>query len=98
MQAQIFGSSACCVSGSTIIGQGYTPVLDACRRLLQVGYPSSTPLDAYRGDTPCLHIRSVGEAAQLTIASNGYGRPVFAAMEKYSHSPVQRVSQAGRTS
>lgn len=81
LQAELFGSSACCVTGSTITGQGYTPVLEACRRLLQAGFPSSTPLQAYRGDTLCLRVGSIGEAAQLTVTSAHNGRPVFASQK-----------------
>ena len=44
-----------------------SPVLSLCRRLLDAGYASSTPLEAYRGDVLCLSIRSIGEAAGLRV-------------------------------
>jgi len=40
-------------------------------------YGSSIPLDAYRGATLCLKVRSIGEAAQLRMDSTPTGRPVF---------------------
>jgi hypothetical protein len=94
MEAQIFGSSACTVTGSTVTGSGYTPVLDACRRLLQAGHPSSASLTAYRGDTLCLHVRSIGQAAQLTVVSAGNGRPIFTAREGFTTSQGEFPGQA----
>jgi hypothetical protein len=50
-----------------------SPVLALCRTLVDAGYDRSTPLDAYRGDTLCLRIRSIGEAARLEINGGGNG-------------------------
>jgi len=51
-----------------------SPVLALCRKLIETGtYGSSIPLDAYRGKTLCLRVRSIGEAARLEID----GRPAF---------------------
>jgi len=36
-------------------------------------YGSSIPLDAYRGATLCLKVRSIGEGARLEISGNGVG-------------------------
>jgi hypothetical protein len=51
------------------------PVLALCGKLVESStYASSTPLNAYRGDTLCLKVRSIGEAAKLEIsASKGVG-------------------------
>ena len=47
------------------------PVLALCRKLVESStYSPSTPLDAYRGDTLCLKVRSIGEAAKLEISGN----------------------------
>jgi hypothetical protein len=35
--------------------------------------PSSIPLNAYRGDTLCLRVRSIGEAARLEVNGEGCG-------------------------
>jgi hypothetical protein len=51
-----------------------SPVLALCRKLIESGtYGSSIPLDAYRGATLCLRVRSIGEGARLEIAGNGVG-------------------------
>ena len=54
-----------------IIVQSPSPVLALCRKLA-LTHPSSIPLNAYRGDTLCLRVRSIGEAAKLDI--NGQTR------------------------
>jgi len=50
-----------------------SPVLALCRRLLEEGCASSTPLQAFRGDTLCLTVRSIGEAAGLQVKTGGTG-------------------------
>ena len=46
-------------------------VLALCRKLIESGtYGSSIPLDAYRGATLCLRLRSIGEVAQMNINGN----------------------------
>lgn len=44
-----------------------SPLLALCRKLVDADYDPSTPLEAYRGDTLCLRVRSIGEAAGLEI-------------------------------
>lgn len=44
-----------------------SPLLALCRTLVDAGHDPSTPLEAYRNDTLCLRIRSIGEAARLEI-------------------------------
>ena len=57
-----------------------TPVLALCRKLIESStYASSTPLDAYRGATLRLRVRSIGEAAQLQMGTTGSGSPRFRA-------------------
>jgi hypothetical protein len=55
-------------------GEG-PPRIRLCRRLIEVStYAPETPLTAYRGDTLCLKVRSIGEAAKLEISpSKGVG-------------------------
>jgi hypothetical protein len=50
-----------------------SPVLALCRRLLDEGCQSSAPLEAYRSDVLCLHVRSIGEAAALKVGGEGIG-------------------------
>jgi hypothetical protein len=60
-----------------IVARGYSPVLTLCRLLLEAGHDPSTPLEAWRGDTLCLHVRSIGEAARLCVEDDNIGRPRF---------------------
>jgi hypothetical protein len=46
-------------------------VLAMCRRLVEVGYDPATPLHAYRDDTLCLAVRSIGEGARLECQEGG---------------------------
>ena len=50
-----------------------SPVLALCRKLVDAGYHLTTPLEAYRGDTLCLKVRSIGEAAGLRVNTKGTG-------------------------
>ncbi len=52
-----------------------SPVLALCRKLIEVGYASSMPLQVYRGDILCLSIRSIGEAALLEVHGSHFMRP-----------------------
>jgi hypothetical protein len=55
-----------------------SPVLALCRKLIESGtYGSSAPLDAYRGDTLCLRVRSIGGAAELRTGVTPTGTPTF---------------------
>jgi hypothetical protein len=38
-----------------------------CRRLVEAGHDPATPMEVYRGQTLALHVRSIGEAAKLTV-------------------------------
>ena len=41
--------------------------------LIQAGHDPATPAEAWRGETLCLHIRSIGEAAELSISEPDAG-------------------------
>jgi hypothetical protein len=49
------------------------PVLSLCRRLIQAGHDPAEPAEAWRGETLCLHIRSIGEAAELSVSKPAGG-------------------------
>jgi hypothetical protein len=55
--AILTGSDAC-----TALGIAATGVIGLSRKLLAAGHGPSTPLDAYRGKTLCLRVRSIGQA------------------------------------
>ena len=73
--AELIGSDTCAALGLTV--KSGAPVLVLCRKLIEAGHDPDTPLEAYRGDTLCLRVRSIGEAARLRMDTDKTGRPVF---------------------
>jgi len=69
--ATLAGSNGCDAEGIT--AHGSAPVLGLCRELVAAGHNPDRPLHAYRGDMLALAVRSIGEGAQLRIASHGVG-------------------------
>jgi hypothetical protein len=74
IRAELFRSSICAVSGSTITAIATAPVLLACRQLVEAGYPSTAAMEVYRGDVVALRVRTIGEAANLEISDRGFTR------------------------
>jgi hypothetical protein len=68
---QLTGADTATACGLTV--RGNTPVLSLCRKLIDAGHDPDIPLQAFRGDTLCLKLRSIGEAARLRINSKGTG-------------------------
>ena len=64
--AELTGSDTCTVCGITV--RSSIPILALCRRLIKAGCDPATRLEAYRGGVLCLHVRSIGEGAQLRLA------------------------------
>jgi hypothetical protein len=50
-----------------------SPVLALCRRLVAEGCDPTSPLEAFRAGTLCLHIRAIGAAAKLRVNTAGTG-------------------------
>lgn len=50
-----------------------SPVLSLCRRLIAEGCDPVTPMQAFRGDTSCLTVRSLEVAAMLEVNSEANG-------------------------
>jgi hypothetical protein len=71
IRATLIGSNCCEALGIT--ERGYAPVLDLCRALVAAGHDPRRPLHAHRGNALALIIRSIGDAAQLRIATHGVG-------------------------
>jgi hypothetical protein len=53
--------------------KGDSIVCALCRRLVEAGHDPATPLEAYRGDSLALKVRSIGEAAGLTVRETEWG-------------------------
>jgi hypothetical protein len=75
IRAELTGSTLC--TGASVKGVTSSPVLAMCRKLIEAGHDPATPLHAYRGETLCLTVRSIGEGAALEIngAGTGFRRP-----------------------
>ena len=90
LRAELIGDTC---TAAEITGCGYVPVLALCRELITAGFSPEAPLEAWRGSISCLRIRSIGQAAKLTVRSAGNGCPVFAwkhSAEGAGASPVRK--------
>jgi hypothetical protein len=72
IRAELTGSNTCTAAGITVVD--HAPVLALCRALVAGGQDANRPLRAYRGDVFCLRVRSIGQAAQLTVEDDRHGR------------------------
>jgi hypothetical protein len=76
IRAELSGDRRCSAIGITATGNA--PVLALCRRLIEAGHDPAARLEAYRGTTLCLRVRSIGEGARLTVREGtSDGRPRF---------------------
>jgi hypothetical protein len=67
--AHLSGSDICEAEG--LMSRSSSPVLNLCRMLVAAGHDPSRPMDAFRGETLALHIRTIGEAAAFEVNSHG---------------------------
>jgi hypothetical protein len=93
IHAELSGADTCSASGITVKSE--SPVLAVCRKLIDAGHDPATPLEAYRGETLALHIRSIGQAAALRVDTSRTGRPVFRrARSMVAASPMRQTGEA----
>jgi hypothetical protein len=71
IRAELIADDSCSALGMRV--RGFAPVLALCRLLVEAGHDPATSLEAWRGDVPCLRIRSLGAAAALRIGTHGVG-------------------------
>jgi hypothetical protein len=71
--AELIGSSRCDAEG--LSARGYAPVFQLCRELVAAGFNPACSLEAWRGETLCLRVRSIGEGARLTVEDDSRGTP-----------------------
>jgi hypothetical protein len=95
IRATLMGSDRCEAAGISV--RGYAPVLQICRELIAAGFNPAAPLEAWRGQTLCLRVRSIGEAAQLTVADDRHGTPRLRRLQErpqgYAHSLACRANR-----
>ena len=73
IRATLIGSGRCEAEG--IVACGYAPVLALCRSLIEAGHDPERALHPYRSGVLALAVRSLGEAAELTVADDRHGTP-----------------------
>ncbi len=74
IRAELIGDTS---TAAGLTASGRAPVLSLTRLLIAAGHGPSAPLEAWRGDVLALRIRSVAEAAGLTVEDDRHGRPRF---------------------
>ena len=78
ISATLRGSEEC--EAANVIVTGHAPVLKLCRELIAQGVDPDTPMTVYRRGIVALRVRSIGEAARLTVKDDGNtGTPRFVA-------------------
>lgn len=80
----------CSALGITV--RSSSPVLALCRKCVYAGHDPATPLEAYRGDTLALRVKSIGRAAALEVASHGAG--FISAAKRRRGSLVSQIAEA----
>jgi hypothetical protein len=88
IRAELIGSDVCAASGTTV--QSSTPVIAMCRTLVDAGHDPESRLEAFRGTTLCLHIRSISAGAGLEVNARGTG---FIARRAVRTGPLARKTE-----
>jgi hypothetical protein len=89
VRIDLAGADTASALGLTV--QGRIPVLSLCRQLVAAGRDPAEPAEAYRGTTLALRIRSLGEAAGLTVVENQTLAPRFAKFRPFAPARVGRT-------
>jgi len=97
IRADFIGIYQATAAGIRVNGR-HAPILALCRALIDAGHDPATPLEAYRGTTLCLRVRSIGEGAKLTVVeTTSDGKPRFASFHAFPLNVLVRppVAQTG---
>jgi hypothetical protein len=94
IRADLLGDNTCTALG--IVAEANTPVLAMCRKLIAAGHGPTTRLEAYRGNVLCLWVRSLGEAARLTVKAMGNGTPGFTTENTARRATAPHIRQSRR--
>jgi hypothetical protein len=71
IRADIIAADQCETVGHKV--RAAAPVLALCRELVEAGHDPACQLHVYRNDVLALRVRSIGQAARLTIRGDGVG-------------------------
>jgi hypothetical protein len=77
IRAELIDSDTAIALGHAV--KAYTPV--PCRALVAAGHDPALRLEAYRNETHCLTVRSIGEGSRLEINARGNGFRVHRAAD-----------------
>ena len=88
IRAELTGTNHAEARGITV--RSLSPVLDLARKLVAAGYDPAMPLEAWRGSTLCLTVRSIREAARLRVTAAVNGPPIFTSMQGMAGAPRVR--------
>jgi hypothetical protein len=66
IRAELVGADECTIAAG-ITARGKTPILALCRKLIEGGCDPGRRLQAYRGATLCVTVRTIAEGARLTV-------------------------------
>jgi hypothetical protein len=91
IRAELTGTNCAEARGITV--RSPSPVLDLARKLVAAGYHPATPLEAWRGSTLCLTVRSVYEAARLRVTAAVNGPPIFTPAQDMAEGPPARQNE-----
>jgi hypothetical protein len=90
IRAELVGDDTCSALGLTV--RSPSPALSLCRKLVEAGYDPATPIEAFRGGTLALRVKSIGQAAGLQVNSAGTG--FTARSEPRRGSLVSQIAEA----
>jgi hypothetical protein len=88
IRATFTGSDRCDAEGLTVVG--YAPFCDLCRQMIDADFALSWPVQVYRGDTFCFAC-SIGEGAELIVADDDDGAPIFTAVTGLARKPIRKA-------
>ena len=90
VRAELHGTDS--ANALSITVRANAPVLELCRRLVAAGHDPASRLEAYRGETLCLLVRAIGEAAALEVNAKGTGFIPLRAVR--TASPIEKSHRA----
>ena len=94
VRAEIIGDDTATALGITVTST--SPVLGLCRTLIAAGHDPALALEAYRGDTLCLTVRSIAQGARLQVNTSGTGFAPYRAHAP-SAAPAGAAKRGART-
>ena len=95
LSARLHGSDRCEALGITV--RDYAPLMAPCRSLVEAGINSRIRFDVFRGRTFSLRVRSIREAARLTVKPGLNGRPRFITAISAAAALARRKEMAATT-